>query len=201
MLLHPHRIRGLALFIARINISDKIIVLRLSSSKIKILLYCLISLLQISDWYDWAGVQYKFLCFPSFCLDMPIPIICHEYQPILIELDVLSLQQRRILNDFIFIFNLFNCNIYCANILEIVRHEVSRLDLGDIPQFSMWSIIELYTVWILLWTDSVSQQIVSRHLLQISRHFIQENLTAFKTACMRTISWFLVNFLLAYNFY
>ena len=66
-------------------------------------------------------VQNKFLRFMSYKLNDPMPITCHNYQPIMAKLGLMTLENRRTISDLLFVYNLLNGNIDCSSILKLIK--------------------------------------------------------------------------------
>jgi len=69
-------------------------------------------------------VQHKFLCFLSFIIGTPMDIYDHDYASMLWFSNILSLEKRRTLLDFLFLHNIVNGQIDCSSLLCSVNFNI-----------------------------------------------------------------------------
>ena len=65
-------------------------------------------------------VQHRFLRRVSYHLGQPMSLFCHNNQPLQAKLGILTLRNRRIINDTLFLRNLINGDICCPEILALI---------------------------------------------------------------------------------
>lgn len=63
-------------------------------------------------------VQHKFLRMVAYRI-APMSYTCHEYNPILIRMNMLMLRQRRIITDLV--YNVLNGTIACSSLIETIK--------------------------------------------------------------------------------
>jgi hypothetical protein len=56
----------------------------------------------------------------SYHLGQPMSLFCHNYQPLQAKLGILTLRNRRIISDMLFLRNLINGDICCPEILALI---------------------------------------------------------------------------------
>ena len=69
-------------------------------------------------------IQHRFLRSISNHMGMPMTFKDHNYYPLLLSLNMLTLKTRRVINDLLFLFKLLNGLISCPELLGLIRLHV-----------------------------------------------------------------------------
>lgn len=68
-------------------------------------------------------------------IDEPTPKTCHNYDPFVNSLGLLTLQQRKFMSDLTFIHKIMNNHINCSDIPSLIKFNVPSTTFKSHPQF------------------------------------------------------------------